>query len=65
MHKKDYMKLLEKYKKSSPKRYEVIHQMLNDRKIYNSKFDSVGESIKVGCWQMAAKKLEKIRKEEN
>jgi hypothetical protein len=39
--------------------------MLNDRKIYNSKFDSVGESIKVGFGQMAAKKLEKIRKEEN
>ncbi len=37
--------------------------MLDQKGIYNAKFDSVGESIKVGCGQMAAKKLEKVRKE--
>ena len=50
------------FQKSNSERYQKIHDMLDQKNIYNVKFDSVGESIKVGCGQMAAKKLEKIRK---
>ena len=52
------------FKKSNPNRYTTIHNLLDQRNIYNAKFDSVGESIKVGCGQMAAKKLERLRKDE-
>lgn len=51
------------FQKSNNERYKKIHDMLDQKGIYNAKFDSVGESIKVGCGQMAAKKLEKVRKE--
>ena len=51
------------FQKANNERYKKIHDMLDQKGIYNAKFDSVGESIKVGCGQMAAKKLEKVRKE--
>jgi 23S rRNA (adenine2503-C2)-methyltransferase len=51
-----------KFNKSSEERYELLHKMLNERNIHNSKFESVGDKIDVGCGQMAAKKLERIMK---
>ena len=51
------------FKKTNMSRYQILHELLDRYGIYNVKFDSVGESIKVGCGQMAAKKLELIRKE--
>lgn len=50
------------FEKSDNIRNEILHRLLDERKIYNSKFDSVGEAINVGCGQMASKKLEKIRR---
>lgn len=50
------------FSKSTQERYEILHNLLNSHNIYNSKFESVGDSIDVGCGQMAAKRLEKIRR---
>jgi len=35
----------------------MLHRLLDERNIHNSKFESVGDQIDVGCGQMAAKKL--------
>jgi len=51
-----------KFGKSSEERYEFLHKMLDERNIHNSKFESIGDKINVGCGQMAAKKLERIKK---
>lgn len=50
------------FEKSSIERYNLLHHLLDENNIYNSKFDSVGDSINVGCGQMASKKMEKIRR---
>lgn len=50
------------FEKPSNRRYEVLSKLLNERKIHNSKFDSVEDEINVGCGQMFSKKLEKIRR---
>lgn len=49
------------FDKSSQERYAFLHQMLDNLYIHNSQFNSVGDSIDVGCGQMAAKKLERVR----
>lgn len=46
-----------RFEKSTEDRYLELHQMLDDINIHNSKFESVGDKIDVGCGQMAAKKL--------
>lgn len=46
-----------KFSKSSEERYEFLHKMLDERNIHNSKFESIGDKINVGCGQMAAKKI--------
>lgn len=51
-----------KYDKSDNEKYEILHQLLDLANIHNSKFNSVGDSIDVGCGQLAAKKLERVRK---
>lgn len=35
----------------------MLHRLLDERNIHNSKFESLGDKIDVGCGQMAAKKL--------
>ena len=35
----------------------MLHRLLDERSIHNSKFESVGDKIDVGCGQMATKKL--------
>ena len=51
-----------KFSKSSEEQYEFLHKMLDKRNIHNSKFESIGDKINVGCGQMAAKKLERLKK---
>ena len=36
--------------------------MLDERNIYNSKFESGGDKVDIGCGQMATKRLERIMK---
>lgn len=50
------------FKKSDFNRYAVLDSILTENGIYHSRFDSAGDSINAGCGQMAAKKLEKIRR---
>ena len=51
-----------KFIKSSEEQYELLHKMLDERNIHNSKFESIGDKINVGCGQIGAKKLERIKK---
>lgn len=51
-----------KFSKSSEERYVLLHKMLDERNIHNSKFESICDKINVGCGQMDAKKLERIKK---
>ena len=51
-----------KFNKSSEERYELSYKMLDERNIYNSKFESGGDKVDVGCGQMATKRLERIMK---
>lgn len=51
-----------KFNKSSEERYELSYKMLDERNIYNSKFESVGDKVDVCCGQMATKRLERIMK---
>ena len=51
-----------KFSKLSEDRYEFLHKMLDERNIHNSKFESISDKINVGCGQMAALKLERIKK---
>ncbi len=46
-----------KFEKTTDDRYLKLHRLLDKRNIHNSKFESVGDKIDVGCGQMAAKKL--------
>lgn len=46
-----------KFEKTTDDRYSKLHRLLDKRNIHNSKFESVGDKIDVGCGQMAAKKL--------
>lgn len=50
------------FERATNERYEKLHNLLNNNNIYNSKFSSVGDTIEVGCGQMAAKKLERKKK---
>lgn len=50
------------YDKSDNERYRKLHLLLDENGIYNAEFNSVGDSIDVGCGQMASKKMERIRK---
>jgi adenine C2-methylase RlmN of 23S rRNA A2503 and tRNA A37 len=51
-----------KFNKSSEERYELSYKMLDERNIYNSKFESGGDKVDVGCGQMSTKRLERIMK---
>lgn len=46
-----------KFEKSPESRYLMLHRLLDERNIHNSRFESVGDKIDVGCGQMASKKL--------
>lgn len=56
---------LGKFEKCPEDRCQLLHFLLNQNGIYNSNFNSVGDSINVGCGQMASKKLEKIKENKN
>lgn len=51
-----------KFNKSSEERYELSYKMLDERNIYDSKFESGGDKVDVCCGQMATKRLERIMK---